>query len=125
MFSDAISSISSRWRPSSLPIASKTSGSESASEAENSESATVFAEDSDMDIGLSRGPFGLTYRPKPAKAWMAPAHSRNMLILRRLFPLDPRFQLLQRQLLQIGLRGARRPHRRNLGAGLAVDRGDL
>jgi hypothetical protein len=30
---------------------------------------------------------------------MAPAHSRNMLILRRLFPLDPRFQLLQRQLL--------------------------
>src|SRR5471032_1623030 len=104
MFSDAISSISSRWRPSSLRITSKISGSESASEAENSESATVFAEDSDRGMRLSRGQFGLPYRPKPAKGWIVPAHSRNMLILRRRqFALDPRSQLLQRELLQVGL----------------------
>jgi len=42
----------------------------SASEAENSESATVFAEDSVMDIGLSRG--GLAYhigRNPPRLGW--------------------------------------------------------
>jgi hypothetical protein len=32
-----------------------------------------------------------------------------MLISRQLFPLEPQPQLLQRQLLQIGLRGACRP----------------
>jgi hypothetical protein len=49
-FSEAISSISSRWRPSSSRIASAISGSVSASEAVNSESATAFAEDSGADI---------------------------------------------------------------------------
>ena len=44
---------------------------------------------------------------------------------RRQFALDARFQLLQRQLLQIGLRGAGRSHRRNLGSGAAVDGGHL
>src|SRR5215218_3648968 len=125
MFSDAISSISSRWRPSSLPMTSAISGSASASEAEKKESATVFAEDSGMDIALSRDGFGLPYRPKTAKAWMRGAHSRNMLISRQLFPLETQPQLLQRQLLQIGLRGAGRPHRRNLDAGPAIDRGHL
>src|ERR1700729_3082910 len=43
MFSDAISSISSRWRPSSSAIASAISGSLSASEAENRPSSAVLA----------------------------------------------------------------------------------
>src|SRR3974390_3579709 len=42
MFSDAINSISSRCRPSSLPIASASSGSDSASEAEKNGSAADF-----------------------------------------------------------------------------------
>src|SRR4051812_19142553 len=44
---------------------------------------------------------------------------------RRQFALDPRFQLLQRELLQVGSGGGRRPHSRNLGAGAAVDGRDL
>src|SRR4051794_2259869 len=108
MFSDAINSISSRWRPSSLRMASKTSGSASASGVANSESATAFAEDSDMDMRRSRDGLGLPYRGKCAKGWMPAAHSRNMLIWQALFAGEPSLELLQRQPLQVGLGGARR-----------------
>jgi hypothetical protein len=43
MFSDAISSISSRWRPSSSAIDRAISGSTSASEAEKNESRQLVA----------------------------------------------------------------------------------
>src|SRR5581483_106209 len=54
MFSDAISSISSRWRESSSPIASAISGSLSASVAVNSEASPRCA-----DVGLDSDIHGL------------------------------------------------------------------
>jgi hypothetical protein len=84
MFSDAISSISSRWRPSSRRIASATSGSVSASEAVKRESATAFAELSVTDIGFSRD--GLAYhiaRNAPRVGWQP--HTARKMLMYRLF----------------------------------------
>src|SRR5690349_14795883 len=83
MFSEAISSISSRWRPSSLPIASAISGSDSASEAEKkvSRSAAAFGlrdihallgprcNGAERGNGLLDAAEGVAYRPYSAKAW--------------------------------------------------------
>src|SRR5947207_14406870 len=125
MFSEAISSISSRWRPSSFAITSAISGSASARVAEkNASSFAATASVADIkpiphEFGcVGRDSISAPRRQVWGHTWDYP---RYILGLRRL-ARESRLQLPKREALENRLRGARWPDHGDFHAGHGIDR---